>query len=146
RPTDKEASSTRKPAPRVREKRSGEHRSADVPTSQLRAALTDAHRFYMRNLPGSWGARYLASRGFTPAIQQQWELGLAPRSRDALLRHLRGLGHRDQTLAAAGLAKRRDGEEPFDLLQDRVLCPLRDRDGEVIGFIGRRRDRAQGPK
>ncbi|MEU8803280.1 toprim domain-containing protein [Spirillospora sp. NPDC048819] len=120
--------------------------SPEVSTQQLRAAVADAHRFYRRNLPGSWGARYLASRGFTLVTQEQWEIGLAPRTRHALLQHLRERGHRDQTLIQAGLARSKDGGEPFDLFRDRVLFPLRDRGGDVLGFIGRRRDNAPGPK
>ncbi|TDC91976.1 toprim domain-containing protein [Actinomadura sp. 7K507] len=115
-------------------------------TSELHAALADTHRFYRRNLQGSWGTRYLAGRGFTSAMQEQWEIGFAPRAWRSLLRHLRELGHSDQTLIEAGLAKQKDGGEPFDLFRDRVVFPLRDRGGEVIGFIGRRRDDAQGPK
>ncbi|NDU73830.1 toprim domain-containing protein [Actinomadura sp. DSM 109109] len=114
--------------------------------SALRTALTDAHDFYRRALPGSWGARYLADRGFNAVVQERWELGLAPRSRRALLHHLRGLGHRDQTLIDAGLAKEKDGGELFDVFRDRILFPLRDRTGEIAGFIGRRRDEAPGPK
>ncbi|NEA29485.1 toprim domain-containing protein [Actinomadura bangladeshensis] len=114
--------------------------------SRLRAALADAHRFYQQNLPNSWGARYLARRGFTPTVQAQWAVGLAPRGRHPLLRHLRQRGHSDQTLVDAGLAKRTDNGDLFDLLRDRVVFPLRDQDGEVVGFIGRRRDDAPGPK
>lgn len=117
-----------------------------VSTARLRAVLADAHSFYRRNLRGSWGARYLADRGFTPAVQDQWEIGLARRSRHALLHHLRERGHRDQTIIEAGLANQRNGRDLFDLFRDRVLFPLRDRDGEIVGFIGRRRDETKGPK
>ncbi|MFA1551786.1 toprim domain-containing protein [Actinomadura chokoriensis] len=118
----------------------------DVSTSQLHKALTDAHHFFQRNLPGSWGAHYLARRGFTPPMQEQWGIGLAPHGRQPLLRHLREQGHRDQTLIEAGLAKRKNGGELFDLFRDRVVFPLRGQAGEVVGFIGRRRDNAPGPK
>ncbi|MFA1544580.1 toprim domain-containing protein [Actinomadura monticuli] len=118
----------------------------DVSVSEMRAALSDAHRLYRRGLHGSWGARYLAARGFTQAMQEQWQLGLAPRSRQALLRHLRNLGHHDETLIQAGLAKRREDGDLFDLFRDRVLFPFRDQNGEITGFIGRRRDDASGPK
>ncbi|MEU8305952.1 toprim domain-containing protein [Actinomadura sp. NPDC048955] len=114
--------------------------------SALRAALTDAHHFFRRTLPGSWGARYLADRGFNAVVQERWELGLAPSAGRALLQHLRGLGHQDQTIIDAGLAKERDGGELLDVFRDRILFPLRDRTGEIIGFIGRRRDEAPGPK
>jgi DNA primase len=114
--------------------------------SPLRAALAEAHRFYRRNLPGSWGARYLADRGFSTAVQDRWEVGLAPRARDALVRHLRELGHLDRTLIESGLAKQKADGDLFDLLRERVLFPLRDPDGAIVGFIGRRRDGAGGPK
>ena len=118
----------------------------DIPVADIRAALNDAHRLYQRGLHGSWGARYLASRGFTQAMQEQWELGLAARPRQTLLRHLRNLGHHDETLIQAGLVKRRDDGDLVDLFRDRVLFPFRDQDGEITGFIGRRRDHAPGPK
>ncbi|MEU9019386.1 toprim domain-containing protein [Actinomadura sp. NPDC048394] len=114
--------------------------------SPLRAALAEAHRFYRRNLPGSWGARYLADRGFSTDVQEQWEIGLSPRSRDALVRHLRELGHLDRTLIEAGLAKQREGGDLSDLFRERVLFPFRDLDGAIVGFIGRRRDGVGGPK
>lgn len=118
----------------------------DASGADLRAALADAHHFFRRSLPGSWGARYLARRGFTATMQELWEIGLAPRARQSLLRHLRQLGHHEQTLVEAGLAKRSDNGDFFDLFRDRVVFPLRDQDGEVVGFIGRRRDDAPGPK
>jgi DNA primase len=118
----------------------------EASVSEIRAALTEAHRLYQRNLRGSWGARYLAARGFTPTMQEQWELGLAPRSRQTLLRHLRNLGHHDEALIKAGLIRRKDDGGLFDLFRDRVLFPFRDQDGTITGFIGRRRDEAPGPK
>ena len=117
-----------------------------VAASHLHAALADAHHFYRRNLPGSWGAQYLARRGFTPAMQERWEIGVAPSGRHPVLRHLRDRGHRDETLIEAGLAKPGKNGELFDLFRNRVVFPLRDRDGKIVGFIGRRRDDGPGPK
>ncbi|GAA4238096.1 hypothetical protein GCM10022254_52600 [Actinomadura meridiana] len=114
--------------------------------SLLRAALADAHGFYRGHLSGSWAARYLADRGVSQEVQEQWEVGFAPRARHALLQRLRALGHSDETSIKAGLVKQNEGGETYDLLRDRVLFPLRDPDGQVIGFIGRRRDESQGPK
>ncbi|MFA1546135.1 toprim domain-containing protein [Actinomadura chokoriensis] len=122
------------------------HTTVSPDRSALRAALADAHDFYRRALPGSWGDRYLSDRGFNSVVQDRWELGLAPRHPRALLHHLRGLGHQDQTITDAGLAKKRDDGALFDVFRDRVLFPLRDGNGEIIGFIGRRSDEAPGPK
>ncbi|QFG22892.1 toprim domain-containing protein [Actinomadura sp. WMMB 499] len=113
---------------------------------KLLAAVADAHRFYQRSLRGSWGADYLTSRGFSPAVQEQWEVGHAPGTYRSLLNHLRKLGHDDRTLIEAGLVRQKGDEKPFDMLRDRVLFPLRDQEGAVVGFIGRRQDGAKGPK
>ncbi|TDD71114.1 toprim domain-containing protein [Actinomadura rubrisoli] len=139
---DRSLKSSRPVAPAVPEGQ----QPPDVSAPRLRAALADAHRFYLRNLPRSWGVRYLAGRGFSPVVQEQWEVGFAPRTGHALLRHLRELGHVDETLVSVGLVKRRDSGELFDLFRDRVLFPLRDKAGAIVGFIGRRRDQAPGPK
>ncbi len=137
--TDRVASPGHEPSPARTAQR-------HVAASHLHAALADAHHFYRRNLPGSWGAWYLARRGFTPAMQEHWEIGHAPSGRQPLLRHLRDRGHRDETLIEAGLAKPGRNGELFDLFRNRVVFPLRDQDGKIVGFIGRRRDDAPGPK
>ncbi|MDL4770711.1 toprim domain-containing protein [Actinomadura xylanilytica] len=124
----------------------GSSDSTSPSVDALLAVHLDAHAFYEEHLPGSWAPSYLAERGFTVDIQALWQLGYAPQDRHSLIDHLRGLGHSDETVIAAGLARRgRDGE-PYDVFRDRILFPLRNPDGAVVGFIGRRPDEGPGPK
>ncbi|GAA0241346.1 hypothetical protein GCM10009527_042430 [Actinomadura nitritigenes] len=116
------------------------------PHDELLAAIEDAHRFFVANLAGSWGASYLTRRGFTAEVQARWQVGHALRPRRALVQHLRRCGHQDEAIMAAGLGKLgRDGEL-IDVFRDRVLLPFRDDDGAVIGFVGRSQDTSTGPK
>ncbi|MEV5831552.1 toprim domain-containing protein [Spirillospora sp. NPDC052242] len=113
---------------------------------EVLAAVADAHRFFVSNLRGSWSADYLADRGFTPAVQERWEVGHASRARQALVQHLRERGHADQLIVHAGLARQGRSGDLTDLFYNRVLLPFRDEDGAVVGFIGRRPDGGNGPK
>ncbi|WP_131742904.1 toprim domain-containing protein [Actinomadura roseirufa] len=119
---------------------------SEATRERLLAALADAHHFYRDGLAGSWSTDYLAGRGVEPEVQERWEVGHARQGRRTLLDHLRRLGHADQILVEAGLVRRRDQADPFDVFRDRVLFPLRNQEGAVVGFIGRRRDDADGPK
>ncbi|MFB4298487.1 toprim domain-containing protein [Actinomadura sp. NTSP31] len=116
------------------------------PRDELFAAIEDALRFFIANLAVSWGASYLARRGFTADVQARWQVGHAVRPRQALVEHLRQRGHGDEAIMAAGLAKLgRDGEL-IDVFRDRVLLPFRNDDGAVIGFVGRAQDGFAGAK
>lgn len=106
---------------------------------RLLAAHADAARFYRDRLAGCLRAwRYLAGRGLAGvAGQQRWGLGWAPPSWGALVGHLRGLGYDEQELVAAGLALRGRRGRLLDRFRDRVMVPLRDAQGSVVGFTGR---------
>jgi DNA primase len=120
--------------------------TTDVPCEELLAAIDDAHRFFVANLDGNWGASYLASRGFTADVQARWQVGHAVRPHQALVQHLRQRGHSDEAIVAAGLGKFGVDGELIDIFRDRVLLPFRDDDGAVVGFIGRQQNSLAGPK
>lgn len=120
--------------------------TADVPREELLAAIDDAHRFFVANLNGSWGASYLASRGFPADVQAKWQVGHAPRPRQTLVLHLRQRGHSDEAIVAAGLGKLGVEGELIDIFRDRVLLPIRNDDGVVVGFTGRQQNSFGGPK
>ena len=80
----------------------------------------------------------LAARQVSDAAAETFELGYAPRARDALLAHLRTHKASDAQLEAVGLAARYEGREGLQArFADRLVFPIRDRQARVIGFGGR---------
>ncbi|MFC5750106.1 DNA primase [Actinomadura rugatobispora] len=121
--------------------------------SGQRARLLEAHRaaaeYYAGMLAspdGAIGRKFLSERGFEAADAQRYGVGFAPREWEALVRHLRGRGFADRELVAGGLAK--EGRRgPMDRFRGRLIWPIRDLGGDVIGFGARRLyDDDDGPK
>ncbi len=108
--------------------------------SRLVAANAAAHEFYIAQLrePEAETARkYLTDRQFDAAAWQQFGCGYAPGGWDTLTKHLLRKGFNVKELEAAGLSKPgRRG--PIDRFHRRLLWPIRNLGGEVIGFGARR--------
>ena len=83
------------------------------------------------------GRRFLEERGFDQGAADTFGVGFAPRSGDALLGHLRAKGFRDEELVTAGLVAQ-SGRGPYDRFRGRLLWPIRDVSGDVVGFGARR--------
>ena len=111
---------------------------------RLLAVLNEAASFYYRQLheartPAAQAARkYVESRGLTAATVERFGLGYAPDRWDVLLKHLRQRRHAPELAVEAGLLREaeRDGGR-YDLFRGRLLFPIRDAGGAVIGFGGR---------
>jgi DNA primase len=80
---------------------------------------------------------YLKQRGLTGEIAAVFDIGYAPPGWDNLLRHLAGKNNPEQQLLAAGLLIAKQGGGYYDRFRDRIIFPIRDRRGRVIGFGGR---------
>lgn len=94
---------------------------------------------------GEPGRRYLASRGITVEAARGWRLGYAPGGWTPLVDAMHRQGIHPQQLARASLAKSKDGGGFYDVFRERVLFPIRDERGRVIGFGGRILE-GDGPK
>ncbi|MFI0482078.1 DNA primase [Actinomadura sp. 9N215] len=109
-----------------------------------RARLVEAHKaaaeYYAERLAspdGEIGRRFLSERGFEPADAGHFGVGFAPREWEGLVRHLRGRGFADRDIVAGGLAK--EGRRgPMDRFRGRLMWPIRDLSGDVIGFGARK--------
>ncbi|HSF26054.1 MAG TPA: DNA primase [Actinomycetes bacterium] len=109
-----------------------------------RARLVAAHRaaaeFYAEALASpeaAPGRAFLAERGFDREVAARFGVGWAPTGWDALARHLRGRGYDADELVTAGLV--RQGQRgPIDYFRGRLLWPIRDIRGDVVGFGARR--------
>ncbi len=92
------------------------------------------------------GREFLSSRGFDEAAREHFGVGFAPRSWDGLLGHLRGAGFSDAESLAAGLVSQ-GARGTYDRFRGRLLWPIRDAAGDVLGFGARKIfDDDQGPK
>ncbi|WP_277211415.1 DNA primase [Isoptericola croceus] len=118
-----------------------------------RQRLIEAHRaaaeYYADQLfaPGAQAARaFLAERSFGRADAEMFGVGFAPTGWDSLLRHLQGRGFTQPELVASGLVSQ--GQRGiYDRFRGRLVWPIRDVTGAVIGFGARRLfDEDQGPK
>lgn len=101
-----------------------------------RAANWFAHVLWQTR-QGEAGRTVLERRGVDRKTAERFQLGYAPESWDALIRHM---GERDvqvDELIAAGLAIEREGGGCYDRFRDRLIFPISDKDGHVIGFGGR---------
>ena len=117
---------------------------------RLVAAHAAAAEFYAEQLaaPGARAAReFLAQRGFDRTAAQTYGCGFAPEGWDPLTRHLRSRGFTAQELVTAGLARPARSGSLIDRFRRRLLWPIRELTGDVIGFGARRLfDDDDGPK
>ncbi|MEU2558483.1 DNA primase [Streptomyces longispororuber] len=118
-----------------------------------RIRLIEAHKaaaeFYAAQLESpeaEIGRAFLAERGFDQAAAAHFGVGYSPAGWDHLTRFLRGKGFSDKELVLSGLSQ--DGRRgPIDRFRGRLMWPIRDIGGEVVGFGARRlRDDDNGPK
>ncbi|PWJ48169.1 DNA primase [Quadrisphaera granulorum] len=118
-----------------------------------RQRLLDAHRvaaeFFAERLfspEAQVGRQFLKDRGFDRAAAEQFGVGYAPTGWGALTDHLRGRGFTTEELITGGLAL--EGQRgPYDRFRGRLVWPIRDVVGAVIGFGARRlTEDDSGPK
>ncbi len=113
------------------------------------ALMEQVCRFYqkqLRNHPNSEKAKdYLKSRGLSGEVVKQWEIGFAPDSWDAVLSTFGTSPERVRQLIDLKLVNQNERGKQYDFFRDRIMFPIRDRRGRVIGFGGRVLDEG-GPK
>ncbi|MET8407250.1 DNA primase [Streptomyces sp. NPDC005195] len=119
-----------------------------------RIRLVEAHKsaaqFYIEQLDTSpeadAGRKFLAERGFDQAAAAHFGVGYSPQGWDHLTRYLRGKGFSDKELLLSGLSQ--EGRRgPIDRFRGRLMWPIRDIGGEVVGFGARKLyESDNGPK
>jgi DNA primase len=113
---------------------------------QLHKALALAAGWFRSQLRSPEGAAALAylreQRGLSETTLESFGLGYAPERWDGLLNHLQQVeGLAPELLEAAGLVvPRRGGDGFYDRFRHRVMVPICDRQGRIIGFGGRSLD------
>lgn len=122
----------------------------DRQRERLKEACAAAALFYhnlLRQHAGAAQARaYAEKRGLTLSIWELFQVGYAPESWDILLNHLTSRGFTVQECVDAGLAAEREEGGAYDRFRNRLLFPIRDHKGAVVGFGGRALGDGQTPK
>lgn len=111
------------------------------PNEPLYSALGVAADWFARRLREADDAApardYLAGRSLAPEVWDEYRLGYAPPAREAMLDALRALGLEDDLLLRAGLVVKRDDGSVVPRFRGRLLFPIADVRGRVVGFGGR---------
>jgi len=130
------------------EARAGEARPAGRYEELYRAnqaAQAVYHHLLIRDRRGEPGRAYLRQRGLAPADWERFGLGWAP-DQDLLGPYLASKGFGEETLVSAGLVVRQPDGRLSDRFRHRVMFPIYDARGRVVGFGGRAIGEEQRPK
>ena len=102
-----------------------------------RAALFFRNQLH-RSQEGQAARDYLQRRGINAQVAAQFQLGFAAEGWDALRDHLVEAGYSPDALHRADLVKHNLEHDSFyDSFRNRLIVPIHDRQGRVIGFGGR---------
>ncbi len=104
----------------------------------LYRVLAEADQIYraaLRETPAA--VEYLKKRGIDGTTAGRFAMGYAPDAWDTLLKALGGDAAREQELLDAGLIIKNEQGRQYDRFRDRIMFPIRDQRGRVIGFGGR---------
>ena len=114
-----------------------------IRTQNISQALEEAAKFYREQLPKHPDAvGYLKRRGLTGEIAQRFGLGFAPDRPN--LSSVFADYHQSSSLIDAGLVKQKeDNARRYDFFRDRVMFPIRNVKGQIIGFGGRIMDKGE---
>lgn len=107
----------------------------------LRKALEEANLWFQKNLylgKNGEALRYIEKRGLTREVLKKFSLGYAPEGHHSLEVYLKEKGFSEEILLKTGLLVQ--GEErraPYDRFRKRLMFPIQDHKGQVVGFGGR---------
>ncbi|MEV4422101.1 DNA primase, partial [Patulibacter sp. NPDC049589] len=119
---------------------------------RLLELLDRTNRFYERQLwdsaEGAGARAELQRRGLDPALLKEFRVGYAPSQWDKVLIGSRHAGYSVDEMVAAGVVQRKhdNPDRMFDRFRRRIMFPLADRRGRILGFGGRALGPDQKPK
>lgn len=89
---------------------------------------------------GKKALEYLESRGIKPEISKKFQLGYAPNSWNSLLQFLKRKKYQESEIDETGLLVKSDSGRYYDRFRGRLMFPIKDPRGHIIGFSGRSLD------
>ena len=116
--------------------------SVSTEKNPIYEALLIATDIFEKNLANSDSSEHvrnyvLKERKISSEVCKKFSLGYASKSWDALSKEMLGKGITEDILIKAGLAKKNKDNKLFDVFRDRLMFPIKDRKGRVVGFGGR---------
>ena len=106
--------------------------------------LKQASELFQKQLKTSERAiAYLKQRGLSGEIAKQFKIGYAPDGWDFLISHLGKSKENMDALSKTGLIVHKDNNKTYDRFRDRIIFPITDQRGRIIGFGGRILDQGE---
>lgn len=114
-------------------------------SNDLYKLLADVSSYYEKKLKtqGTTAIEYLRGRGLDGNIAKHYQLGFAPEGWHNLEQTF---GKQQRDLLATGMLIKNDEGKIYDRYRNRIMFPIHDRHGRIIGFGGRVLDASQKPK
>lgn len=105
---------------------------------EVQRLACDFFRRALNNPEGNEARKYLSQRGVDAGVVERYQLGYAVPEWEGLLRELTKRGLTTTQVEAAGLAlPRQGGRGYYDRFRDRLMIPICDSTGKIVGFGGR---------
>ncbi len=123
-----------------RKKRSTEDKLVDRLSLINEAAADYYHDLLLKDAVAEAARNYVKKRGLANETVTRFRLGFSPS--DGLKRNLTGQGYSEDELLAAGLIGEKEGRK-YDLFRNRLIFPISDIKGKVVGFGARALDNSQ---
>lgn len=111
------------------------------PNNHLYEIMEDASKFFEINLTnslsGSYALEYLHKRNLDSETIKHFRLGYSSKDKDQLYQFLSSKEYKVSDMINLGLVKQSNDGSYYDLFNDRLMFPITNKDGKVVGFSGR---------
>ncbi len=123
------------------QRRPDESKSEADRLKEINEAATEYyHNLLFHSAGGQRTREYLTRRGVSEKTIRQFLIGYSQDSWDSLRQELTKRGYQENELAAAGLLVEKEKEGTYDRFRNRLMFPIRDTAGRVVGFGARALD------
>lgn len=115
------------------------------PRKNLYQLLEQITHYYQSTLKtsGHEAIHYLKARGLSSTVAERYQLGYAPNGWHVLEQQFKAT---QKDLITTGMLIQKDDNKTYDRYRHRIMFPIHDRHGHIIGFGGRAIDKEQQPK
>lgn len=108
---------------------------------RINEAAASKFNWFLFNLEeGKKTLKYLEERGISSKSIEDFQLGFAPNSWDAMKNHLLLEGFKMEDMEKLGLVKTSETGKQYDAFRNRAIIPIKDQKGKVVGFGSRALD------